>query len=90
MTPEQLAERGIKIKPLAFKPRSGFTSDSVARTAWGQYSIGCIQGEWMWFFEYVFDCNSKTAKGRAGSEARAMNAANRDHISRVCAMLEVV
>lgn len=78
----------VRVKPLQWKPRANFPEDSVAKTPWGQYSVGCIHGDWMWFFEYMQDGVDKTAKGRCLSERGAKAAAFRDHTKRIRAAIE--
>ncbi len=77
-------------KPLEWRPRKGFPEDSVAKTPWGQYSVGNIHGEWMWFFEYLQDGYDKTAKGRRVTERGAKAAAEADHRRRIKAALATI
>ena len=76
---EARADAAVTVKPLVWKPQPNFEGDWVAKTPWGQYSVGCIHGNWMWFFEFQQGGIDRCAKGRRRSEAGAKAAAKAHH-----------
>jgi len=81
MTPEQLAERGIRVKPLEWHP--GIGDELVARSAHGKYTITkpWFTGRGLFWLRGIDSGNYDTLEA-------AKAAAEADHAARIAAQLE--
>ena len=87
MTPEYLAERGIKVKPLGPWLHQDEPGDALEA---GDYVVARAFDLWRCWYLSAPLLNARGRSMEYPDCAAAKAAAEADHITRVCAMLEVV
>ena len=94
MTPEQLAARGVRVKPLVWQPDSGKHEypprEKAALPDGSTYSVTKNVGNdgWCWFRNSYLVFPDRQTSGQTVGTAKA--AAEADHAARICAALEMM